>query len=108
MAWYRDSFTFFYLLPAHGGSSLADFSTLKMEAIRSCETSVQSTTSTRRHTPEGGILHVVVSHKLWFLGMCGWAHCHDEGASCGCTKVPVFFIAHFLSRISKHHSKSQS
>jgi hypothetical protein len=43
-----------------GGSSLVDFSTLKMEAIRSSETSVQSTTSTRRHTPEGGILH---SHR---------------------------------------------
>jgi hypothetical protein len=27
-------------LPAHAGSSLADFSTLKMEAIRSSETSV--------------------------------------------------------------------
>jgi hypothetical protein len=47
-------------LPAHAGSSLADFSTLKMEAIRSSETSVQSTTSTRRHTPEDGILH---SHR---------------------------------------------
>jgi hypothetical protein len=33
---------------ADAGSSLADFSTLKMEAIRSSETSVQSTTSTRR------------------------------------------------------------
>jgi hypothetical protein len=44
-------------LPAHAGSSLADFSTLKMEAIRSSEASVQSTTSTRRHTPEDGILH---------------------------------------------------
>jgi hypothetical protein len=43
-------------LPAHAGSSLADFSTLKMEAIRSSETSVQSTTSTRRNTPEDGIL----------------------------------------------------
>jgi hypothetical protein len=41
---------------AHAGSSLADFSTLKMEAIRSSETSVQSTTSTRRHAPEDGIL----------------------------------------------------
>jgi hypothetical protein len=37
-----------------------DFSTLKMEAIRPSETSVQSTTSTRRHTPEDGILH---SHR---------------------------------------------
>jgi hypothetical protein len=24
---------------------------------------------------------------------------------CGCTKVAVFFIAHFLSSVSKHHSK---
>jgi hypothetical protein len=47
-------------LPAHAGSSLEDFSTLKMEAIRSSETSVQSTISTRRHTPEDGILH---SHR---------------------------------------------
>jgi hypothetical protein len=47
-------------LPAHAGSSLADFSTLKMEAIRSSETSVQSTTSIRRHTREDGILH---SHR---------------------------------------------
>jgi hypothetical protein len=31
-----------------------------MEAIRSSETSVQSTTSTQRHTPEDGILH---SHR---------------------------------------------
>jgi hypothetical protein len=43
--------------PAHAGSSLADFSTLKMEAIPSSETSVQSTRSTRRHNPEDGILH---------------------------------------------------
>jgi hypothetical protein len=45
--------------PSHAGSSLADFSTLKMEAIRSFETSVQSTTSTRRHTSEDGILLVI-------------------------------------------------
>jgi hypothetical protein len=36
------------------------FFILKMEAIRSSETSVQSTTSTRRHTPEDGFLH---SHR---------------------------------------------
>jgi hypothetical protein len=35
-----------------------------MEAIRSSETSVQSTTSTRRHTPEDGILH----GKMYFFG----------------------------------------
>jgi hypothetical protein len=37
--------------PAYAGSSLADFSTLKIEAIRSSETSVH-TRSTRRHIPE--------------------------------------------------------
>jgi hypothetical protein len=45
--------------PACSGSSLADFSTLKMETIRSSETSVH-TRSTRRHIPEDGILH---SHR---------------------------------------------
>jgi hypothetical protein len=39
--------------------SHADFSTLKMEAIRSSETSVH-TRSTRRHIPEDGILHNAV------------------------------------------------
>jgi hypothetical protein len=48
------------LLPAHSGSSLADFSTMKMEAIRFSETSVPCTGSTRRHIPEDGILH---SHR---------------------------------------------
>jgi hypothetical protein len=41
--------------PAHAGSSLADFSTLKMKAICSSETSVH-TRSTGRHIPEDGIL----------------------------------------------------
>jgi hypothetical protein len=45
-------------LPAHAGPSLADFYTLKMEVIRSSETSVY-TISTRRHIPEDGILRVV-------------------------------------------------
>jgi hypothetical protein len=44
--------------PAHAGSSLADFSTLKMEAIHSSETSVH-TRSARRHIPEDGILQVL-------------------------------------------------
>jgi hypothetical protein len=42
--------------PAHAGFSLADFSILKMEALRSSETSIH-TRSTRRHIPENGILH---------------------------------------------------
>jgi hypothetical protein len=42
--------------PVHAGSSLADFSTLKMESIRSSRTSVY-TISTRPHIPKDGILH---------------------------------------------------
>jgi hypothetical protein len=45
--------------PAHAGSPIADFSTLKMEAIRSSETS-GDTRSTQRHIPEDDILH---SHR---------------------------------------------
>jgi hypothetical protein len=41
--------------PAHAGSSLEDFSTLKMEAKRSSETSVHIR-PTQRHIPEDGIL----------------------------------------------------
>jgi hypothetical protein len=43
--------------PPHAASSLADFSTLKLEAIRSSETSVH-TISTRCEIPEYGILSV--------------------------------------------------
>jgi hypothetical protein len=42
--------------PVYAGSSLANFSTLKMEAICSSETSVYII-SIRRHIPEDGILH---------------------------------------------------
>jgi hypothetical protein len=45
--------------PAHAGCSLADFSTLKMEAIRSSETSVYAI-STRRRIPEDGFFIVTV------------------------------------------------
>jgi hypothetical protein len=45
--------------PVHAGSSLADFSILKIEAIRSPETSVH-TRSTRRHIPEDDSRH---SHR---------------------------------------------
>jgi hypothetical protein len=46
-------------LPAHAVSSLADFYTLKMEAIRFSETSVH-TRSTGCRIPEDGILY---SHR---------------------------------------------
>jgi hypothetical protein len=45
--------------PAHAGSSLADFSTPKMEAIRSSETSFH-TRSTQHRISEDDILH---SHR---------------------------------------------
>jgi hypothetical protein len=44
--------------PAHADSSLADFSSLKMEVIYSSETLVHI--DTWRHIPEDGILH---SHR---------------------------------------------
>jgi hypothetical protein len=46
-------------LVAHVGSSLADYSNLKAEAIQSSETSVHTRT-TRRHNLENGFLH---SHR---------------------------------------------
>jgi hypothetical protein len=52
--------------PAHAGSPLADFSSLKMEAIRSSETSVDPR-STQLHIPEDDILQNLCVH---FLTMC--------------------------------------
>jgi hypothetical protein len=56
-------------LGAQGGCSLADFlifsSTLKMEAIRSSETSV-NTISTRRHIPEGRFLQVIYYYYYYY------------------------------------------
>jgi hypothetical protein len=49
--------------PAHAGSSLAHFSTLKMEAISSSETSVH-TRPTQRHIPEDGTLQKLESLRL--------------------------------------------
>jgi hypothetical protein len=58
---------FSLLLPAHAGSSLADFSTLKMEAICSSEKWVHFTASTRRHISEDGILlsYISLIFQLW-------------------------------------------
>jgi hypothetical protein len=50
-------------VPTNAGSSLADFSTMKMEPIRSFEASVL-TKSTRRHFPEDGILHSHLCENL--------------------------------------------
>jgi hypothetical protein len=49
--------------PAHAGSPLAHFSTLKMEAIRSSEKLVNAR-STQRHIPEDHTLH---SHRCGSL-----------------------------------------
>jgi hypothetical protein len=51
--------------PANADSSLADFCTLKTEAIPSFETSVH-TRCTRRHIPEDSILHSHRREKLKF------------------------------------------
>jgi hypothetical protein len=45
--------------PPHAGSFVVDFSTLKMEAIHSSETSVH-TRYTWRHIPEHGILQIYI------------------------------------------------
>jgi hypothetical protein len=52
------------LPPAYTGSSLPDFSTLKMEAISSFETSVH-TRSTQRHIPEDGMLHNFIEYAAF-------------------------------------------
>jgi hypothetical protein len=81
------------LLPSHAGSSLADFSTLRMEAIRSSETSVHFTRSTRRHIPEDGILHslIFVSSQIKYYYYCCCCCCSGD-------RLPLlsFFVV-FLS-----------
>jgi hypothetical protein len=62
--------------PARAGSSLTDFSTLKMEAIRSSKTSVHRR-STQCHIPQTGILQVKKKVKDWFNGLA--ADFHDAG-----------------------------
>jgi hypothetical protein len=54
--------------PAHAGSLLADFSTLKMGAIRSSEMKVH-TRSTRRHIPEDGILRITTKFGNQISGL---------------------------------------
>jgi hypothetical protein len=66
--------------PAHAGSSLADFSTVKMEAIHSSETSVQSTRSTWRHIPEDGILQSIsvcsfLTSEYYHMALRCWVNC---------------------------------
>jgi hypothetical protein len=51
--------------PDRAGSSLADFSTLKMDVTHSSKTSVH-TRSTRRHIPEDGILPT----NSWWSSIC--------------------------------------
>jgi hypothetical protein len=60
--------------PAHADSSLADLFTLKIEAIRSSETSVHMR-STRRHIPEDGMLqarHAPAYHNRIQSLKLGW------------------------------------
>jgi hypothetical protein len=62
--------------PAQADSSLADFSTLKMEAINSSGTSVH-TRSTRRHIPEDGILQGIFYFIMLLLFKYGAGMVHD-------------------------------
>jgi hypothetical protein len=63
------------------------FFTLNMEAIRSSETSVHFTRSTRRHIPEDGILHSHRSENLkssnlfYTTGVCFDQHWSSSGVS---------------------------
>jgi hypothetical protein len=57
--------------PSHAGSPLADFSTLKMEAIRSSEISVDAR-YTQRHIPEDNILQEKSSSKFCIF-FASWA-----------------------------------
>jgi hypothetical protein len=59
----EESIASIFRVEKSAGSSFADFSTLKMKAIRSSETSVH-TRFTRRHIPEDGILHSHRREKL--------------------------------------------
>jgi hypothetical protein len=49
--------------PPHAGSSLTDFSSLKMEAVRSSETSIH-TSSTWRNSPEDGVPYEMVERNF--------------------------------------------
>jgi hypothetical protein len=62
---------FMAVTPAQAGSSLVDFSTLKMEAIRSSETSAHIR-STRRHIPEDGILLSILKWNFEISGVKAW------------------------------------
>jgi hypothetical protein len=77
--------------PAHAGSSLADFSTLNMEAIRSSETSVH-TRSTWCHIPENGILHI------------RFAFCLESGDSIWLSKACKLLEDYTASHPRRHHS----
>jgi hypothetical protein len=84
--------------------------TLFQNIVLSVSFSIWETRRNHRGLSQGGLgndNHVVVSHRLWFSGMCGQARCRDEGASYGCAKVLVFLVALFISSTSKCHSKSR-
>jgi hypothetical protein len=76
---------------AQAGSSLADFSILKMEAILSSETSVH-TISTRRHIPEDGILPV---HYYFKISVVCYCNCLSQE-----TEVFTVYNRHILNVIT--------
>jgi hypothetical protein len=103
--------------PAHAGSSLADYSTLKIETIRSSETSVH-TRSTQGHIPQDGILH-----DSYLLGCFHWSHSikpyisfplfHVSGLYkptplCNWPELPVFHIQTFRPSAPRPQTPSVS
>jgi hypothetical protein len=69
--------------PVHAGSLFAEFSTLKMEAVRSSETSVH-TRFTRLHIREDGILHGGLVKYSW---LC--RELHNAGVYCTFVEAKV-------------------
>jgi hypothetical protein len=75
--------------PAHAGSSLADFSTLKVEAIHFSETSVR-TRSTQRHIPEDDILQNIFIDRL--MNCCEFSVGSIEPNSCSISEAYISLV----------------
>jgi hypothetical protein len=99
--------------PAHAGSSLEDFSTLKMETMHYSKTSIH-TISTQRHIQEDGILHShrcenLKSYTAWNCLQSGWLWCRRRGsrqANITCTCLVPNHVAVLLHCWNISHSST--